>query len=137
MPFFRALEQRAGLSRSEYVILFCLAHRPGVTAQEIVVASGRPKNSISVSVAKLERKGLISRRQSAADSRNVELNLTESGRDVFARILPSLQERERLMTSVLSSTERRQFDAMLLKLGRAVSNWENVGLPDSLARDDL
>src|ERR1051325_4534737 len=52
VPFYLALEKRIGISRPEYVILFCAAQHPGVTAQEIVASTGRPKNSISVAVSK-------------------------------------------------------------------------------------
>jgi DNA-binding MarR family transcriptional regulator len=125
VPFFRVLEQRTGLSRSEYVIMFCLAHYPGVTAQEIVVASGRPKNSISVSVAKLERKKLISRQRRAVDPRQNELRLTAEGRNIYAEVTPLLQAREQAMTAILSKNERQQLDALLLKMGLNIFVWES------------
>ena len=123
VPFYLALEQRIGVSRPEYVILFCTAQYPGVTAQEIVAATGRPKNSISAAVAKLERKRLIARRQSEADSRRMELRVTPAGRAVFRSIVPLLAERERRMVGALSAAERRQFDALLMKVAQKVPDW--------------
>lgn len=128
VPFYLALEQRIGISRPEYVILFCAAQHPGVTAQEIVVATGRPKNSISVAVSKLERKGLITRRPSEADSRRMELRVTASGATVFRRIVPLLAERERRMVEVLSEAERRQFDGLLMKIAQKVPGWATPDL---------
>jgi DNA-binding MarR family transcriptional regulator len=123
VPFYLALEQRVGVSRPEYVILFCAAQHPGVTAQEIVAATGRPKNSISVAVAKLERKRLLARRPSASDSRRMELRVTAAGREVFRKIVPLLAERERRMLQALSEPERRQFNVLLMKIAQKVPDW--------------
>ena len=133
VPFYLALEQRIGISRPEYVILFCAAQHPAVTAREIVEATRRPKNSISVAVSKLERKRLITRRPSDADSRRMELRVTSSGAAVFRKIVPLLAERERRMVEVLSEAERRQFDALLMKIAQRVPGWATPNL-SSLAR---
>jgi DNA-binding MarR family transcriptional regulator len=110
------------------VILFCAAQYPGVTAQEIVAATGRPKNSISVAVAKLERKRLIARRQSRVDSRRMELRVTRAGRAMFRSIVPVLAKRERRMVEALSGAERRQFDALLMKIAQRVPDWATPDL---------
>jgi DNA-binding MarR family transcriptional regulator len=128
VPFYLALEQRIGISRPEYVILFCAAQHPGVTAQEIVAATGRPKNSISVAVSKLERKRLVARRPSAADSRRMELRVTAAGRAVFRRIVPLLAARERRMLEALSAAERRQFNVLLMKVAQKVTDWATPDL---------
>jgi DNA-binding MarR family transcriptional regulator len=94
-----------------------------VTAQEIVAATGRPKNSISVAVSKLERKRLLARRPSESDSRRMELRVTAAGREVFRKIVPLLAERERRMLQALSEPERRQFNALLMKVAQKVPEW--------------
>lgn len=128
VPFYLALEQRIGISRPEYVILFCTAQHPGVTAQEIVAATGRPKNSISVAVAKLERKRLVARRPSAVDSRRMELRVTRAGVAMFRRIVPLLAARERRMLEPLSAPKRAQFNALLMKVAQSVPGWANPDL---------
>jgi MarR family transcriptional regulator, temperature-dependent positive regulator of motility len=128
VPFYLALEQQIGISRPEYVILFCVAHHPGITAQEIVAVTGRPKNSISVAVSKLEGKRLIARRASKEDSRRMELRTTAAGHAVYRKIVPLLQERERRMLEPLSATERKRFDALLLKVARNVPAWASPDL---------
>lgn len=128
VPFYLALEQRIGISRPEYVILFCAAQHPGVTAQEIVAATGRPKNSISVAVAKLERKRLVARRPSTSDSRRMELRVTAAGRTTFRRIVPLLALRERQMLKPLSARERARFNALLMKVAQKVPDWATPDL---------
>ena len=128
VPFYLALEQRIGISRPEYVILFCVIHRPGVTAKEIVAATGRPKNSISFAVARLEKKGLIIRCPSHADSRRMELRATGPGRAIYRRILPFLQERERRLLAPLSAEERERLGSLLMKLALNVPEWEEPEL---------
>ena len=128
VPFYLALEQRIGISRPEYVILFCVIHRPGVTAKEIVAATGRPKNSISFAVARLEKKGLIARRPSQGDSRRMELRATVPGRATYRRILPFLQERERRLLAPLSAEERDRLGSLLMKIALNVPEWEKPEL---------
>jgi len=128
VPFYLALERRIGISRPEYVILFCAAQHPGVTAQEIVIATGRPKNSISVAVSKLEAKRLIVRSPSETDLRHIELRVTPEGLAVFQRIVPLLAQRERRMVEILSVAERREFDALLMKIARRVPDWATPDL---------
>lgn len=123
VPFYLALEKRIGISRPEYVILFCAAQHPGVTAQEIVASTGRPKNSISVAVSKLERKRLVTRRPSSTDSRRMELRVTAAGLAVFEKVVPLLAERERRMVAALTGPERRRFDALLMKIAQRVPEW--------------
>jgi len=128
VPFYLALEQRIGISRPEYVILFCVIHRPGVTAGEIVAATGRPKNSISFAVTRLEKKGLIVRRPNHVDSRRMELRASGTGRAIYRRVLPFLQERERRMLAPLSVQEREQLGSILMKIALNVPEWEEPEL---------
>lgn len=128
VPFYLALEQRIGISRPEYVILFCVIHRPGVTAGEIVAATGRPKNSISFAVTRLEKKGLIARRPNHADSRRMELRATAAGRAIYHRVLPFLHERERQLLAPLSAQERERLGLLLMKIAVNVPQWEEPEL---------
>ena len=128
VPFYLALEQRIGISRPEYVILFCVMSRPGVTAQEIVCATGRPKNSISFAVSGMEKKDLIVRRPSQVDARRMELRATGAGRTIYRRILPLLQERERRLLAPLSAKERGQLGSLLMKLALNVPEWAEPDL---------
>jgi DNA-binding MarR family transcriptional regulator len=128
VPFYLALERTIGITRAEYVILFCVAQNHGITAQDIVAASGRPKNSLSMAVAKLERKRLIERKRNALDARHVELRPTAKGTAIYRKILPLLQERERRMLAPLTAAERRTFDALLIKVARGVPDWQEADL---------
>jgi len=128
VPFYLALEQSIGISRPEYVILFCVIHRPGVTAREIVAATGRPKNSISFAVTRLEKKGWIVRRPNHVDSRRMELRLTDPGRAIYRRVLPFLQERERRLLAPLSAEERERLGSLLMKVALNVPEWEEPEL---------
>jgi MarR family transcriptional regulator, temperature-dependent positive regulator of motility len=128
VPIYLALEHRIGISRPEYVILFCVTHRPGVTAGEIVAATGRPKNSISFAVTRLEKKGLIVRRPSQDDSRRMQLRATGPGRAIYRRVLPFLQERERRLLAPLSSEERERLGLLLMKIALDVPEWEEPEL---------
>lgn len=128
VPFYLALEHKLGISRPEYVVLFCVTQNHDTTAQEIVSASGRPKNTLSMAIAKLERKGLIVRNRNKDDARRMELRPTAAGSAMYRKILPLLQDRERRMLQVLTAAERKQFDALLLKIARHVHEWQEPDL---------
>ncbi len=125
-PSFRAIEMEHGLTRPEIVALIFLNCRDGASATEICEFSGHLKASMSRAVIALDKKGLIQRRPDAADNRRQQLFLTDAGRALYARYVPTLQRREAAMLGCLSPAERGQFDALLEKLARHVSIWASV-----------
>ena len=58
-PLYAEIERRYGLLRDEAAVLVAIANDEGSNAQEIVQHTGRPKNTISRAVRKLEADGRI------------------------------------------------------------------------------
>jgi len=56
-PLYADIERRYGLLRDEAAVLIAVANDEGSSAQEIVEHTGRPKNTISRAVRKLETDG--------------------------------------------------------------------------------
>jgi len=122
-PLIRKLEQELGMTRPEWIVLFCLTRRSGLSAQQISDVTGRPKTSISAAVKQLQRKKLLSRSVDARDGRRRVLQITDAGKRIYARILEGFVAREADMIACLSKTERTTFLQLLNKLIDSSAGW--------------
>jgi MarR family transcriptional regulator, temperature-dependent positive regulator of motility len=122
-PLVKNMEQTFGLSRPEWIILFCLKRRPDLSAQQISNVSGVPKTSISAAVRQLQNKKLIVRSTDVRDGRRFVLHLTGAGRKIYKEILASFTAREAAMMACLSRDERWTFLELLNKVIANSASW--------------
>lgn len=122
-PIYRDLDERFGLSRPQFVILFCLSQKPGLAAKDVCLLTGLPKNSISRAVSELMARGLIERETRDSDKRSKTLVLTPAGRSLLEAGIPLLAARQEAMRAALSAEERRQFDRLIAKMILAMPDW--------------
>jgi DNA-binding MarR family transcriptional regulator len=115
-PLIKKMEQELGMTRPEWIVLFCLTRRSGLSAQQISDVTGRPKTSISAAVKQLQRKRLLSRSIDEKDGRRRVLRITEAGQRIYAKILEGFIAREADMVDCLSKSERVTFLALLNKV---------------------
>ncbi|MEM8687590.1 MAG: MarR family transcriptional regulator [Pseudomonadota bacterium] len=116
VPVYDTIKRDEGLNRGEYLLLFCLAHFPKLTAQDVANMTGRPRNSISRGVHRMLDKGYVQRSPDAEDGRQAWLRITPAGRALHKRLVKRFQAREAELLSALSDQERRQLDELLQKL---------------------
>jgi DNA-binding MarR family transcriptional regulator len=87
----RALQDRFGLSLTEYSALEALAEAPGpagLRMQALAEAIGLNQSSVSRLVARLERQGLAERSLNERDRRGVFTSITETGRETLKEATP-------------------------------------------------
>jgi MarR family transcriptional regulator, temperature-dependent positive regulator of motility len=116
IPLYGWVEREYGLPRPEYVVVYSLGLRDGVTARDISVSYGFPKNSLSRAINGLERKGLITRTSHPNDKRSFVINLTAAGRKLFEETLPRFVALQDEMLQVLSAKERTDLSVLLAKI---------------------
>jgi DNA-binding MarR family transcriptional regulator len=116
VPVYGLIEERYGLVRPEYVVLYSLGLRDGIAAKDVVASTGFPKNTLSRAIQKLLRQGVIRRAASRTDRRSYVLHLTARGRRILDETVPRMVGRERTMLAGLTPRERRQLSALLAKL---------------------
>jgi DNA-binding MarR family transcriptional regulator len=116
IPLYGWVEREYGLSRPEYVVVYSLGLRDGVTARDISVSYGFPKNSLSRAINALERKGLIARKTHPSDKRSFIISLTGEGRRLFDQTLPRFVALQEEMLRVLTPKERTQLSVLLAKI---------------------
>ena len=122
-PIYRQLGERFGVSRPEFVILFCLLQKPGLVARDVCLVTGLPKNSISRAVSELLKKGYIARDTDDADKRAKPLSLTEQGRATLAAIVPLVRARQDAMRDALDREEQADFDRLVMKIVYGMPTW--------------
>jgi MarR family transcriptional regulator, temperature-dependent positive regulator of motility len=122
-PIYAQIQERFGLSRPGFVILFSLSQQDGLVARDICLVTGLPKNSISRAVTELETKGLIERDTDAADRRAKPLKLTGQGIALLEEVVPLFKTRQQAMLAVLDDTEAVEFERLITKLVFAMPDW--------------
>lgn len=105
------------LSRMEFEVLSALRRaggglRPSQLTREMLSSGAATTKRL----ARLEEDGLITRNTSARDRREVDVRLTERGREVIDRVFPAQLEHERALLDPLSAEERARLGELLAKV---------------------
>lgn len=107
---------------SQKRILILLLETGPITQRELTERLGIQPGSASEVIAKLENAGLLTRMESEADRRTVDVSLTEEGKRQAEEAKAQQTKRYSEMFSALSDEEKR----MLLKLLEKVNaDWES------------
>lgn len=122
-PLLKVVDTRQGLTRPEWIVIFCLTQNEGLNAQQISDATGRPKSSISHAVKLLQKKKFLRRMPDPMDGRRQVLNLTPAGRRAYKDIVTFFIEREGAMLACLTQAERRVLRKLMLKLTDNMDSW--------------
>ena len=125
-PIYSVLEQEHGMRRPKFATLFCLAHLGPMSATEIGLLTGIPKNSLSRAVNELQKEALLKREVDRIDSRRAILTIAPRGRRLFERLLPLFQARQTKMLSVLDKTDLQALDRVLTKMILRWDDWAEV-----------
>ena len=115
-PLYGWVEERFGLSRAEFVVLYSLMLMDGVTASEIAASTAFPKNTLSRAVNRISELGLIERSEGESDRRQQNLKLTAGGQAVMDQALPRFVALETEMLAPLSLVERETLSALMAKV---------------------
>src|ERR1700760_4735039 len=105
------LDQHLGsspYSLSEARVLYELAYRGELAAKEIGTDLGLDPGYLSRIVQNFDEKGLITRKPLPSDRRQYQLSLTAKGRQVFAKLHLSSQNKVAAMLATLSPAEARR-----------------------------
>ena len=83
---------------------------------ELARAAGIDKSQMSRVVSSLAARGLVLRKADSADGRGVRLELSKSGRKLYAGLIKAAAERDSAFRECLNASERKHFDEVLAKL---------------------
>jgi DNA-binding MarR family transcriptional regulator len=123
VPVYGWIEERYGLVRPEYAVLYALGLRDGIAAKDVCASTGFPKNTISRAIQKLLRRKLIRRVPDARDRRSFVLQLAAEGRRIVDETVPSLVAREKRMLAGLNREEQRILASLLGRMVVESRSW--------------
>src|SRR5687768_1035422 len=78
----RKMETTWGVTAQQRLIIRCVGAYPGMTAGQLARQFHLDQGTVSATLGRLERKGLLERRRAQRDRRRLTLGLTASGREV-------------------------------------------------------
>ena len=81
----------SGLSSSQFAVLEALYHVGPMCLSELARKILKSSGNLTMVVGNLEKRGLVTRRQSAQDRRFVSVAITEKGRKLMARIIELME----------------------------------------------
>jgi DNA-binding MarR family transcriptional regulator len=129
----RTYLRRFGVGVMEWRVLALVARKPGIAAAEITQMSGIDKAPVSRAVGALLRRGLITVREDASDSRRSLLALAPKGAALHERMIAASLAREELLLAGLGPRERAAFFAAMRRLA---SNMPALDAHDPGAQDE-
>ncbi|MCD7990429.1 MAG: MarR family transcriptional regulator [Clostridia bacterium] len=108
-------------------ILAMLAERGIITQRELQDMLGVQSGSLSEILNKVETSGYIMRRQNEKDRRQMNLELTESGRETARNFREEHMRKARTMFDGLTEDEKKQLSSLLEKMMEHWPQMEDTG----------
>lgn len=105
-----------GLTSVQYAALVAIECNPGVDATRLSGLIAFDRSTLGGVLERLEAKGLIARRPSAADRRVKLLHLTQAGSLVLQIMEPAVERVQQRILAPLPAGERAQLTALLARL---------------------
>jgi DNA-binding MarR family transcriptional regulator len=109
----RELARAAGVTAAQIRVLQIVAEKSHATPKEISRRMGVSQPTMSSLLDRLESKSLVERHPSEVDRRQVDIVITEGGRDVIARAPDPLQQRYVKQFEALADWEQAMFVSVL------------------------
>lgn len=107
------------LTPLQYAVLSALHQHGALDQVRIGGLVALDRTTVGVVVTKLERRGLIERRQSETDRRSKRISITASGRGLIARMLPAVRAAQDRIVGPLEGGERQLFLDFLRRIAEA------------------
>ncbi len=113
----------AGIRPRQFVIMHTVYRNPGMNQTELVRLTGIDRSTAAEVIARLVRRGFLSRSRTDTDQRANALHITGDGVDVLRAVIPEVSRSQAQFLEPLSSEERETFFHCLRILS---------GLPDTM-----
>ena len=107
------------LSPQQYAVIAYVGDEPDIDQAGIAARIGIDRNTTSLLVELLERRGLVKRSVNGADRRSKQVRLTKQGTELHERVRPAMRANQRAILSVLAPAEREKFLDQLVQIIKA------------------
>ncbi|MEL6258948.1 MAG: MarR family transcriptional regulator [Pseudomonadota bacterium] len=109
----------AGVTLRQFSLLSAVEADEGTSQSQLVDKTGIDRSTLADMVARMERAGLIIRRESERDARAKAVWLTERGRQVLSDATPAVAAADAQLLSTLPKNKRAPFLSTLFALSEA------------------
>jgi DNA-binding MarR family transcriptional regulator len=113
-------EAASGLRIPEWRVMAVLGDGGSMTQRDLVGETLMDKVAVNRACKALEERDLIRRSPNALDGRSHHLELTDTGREMYDRVMDIALDSECEIYSVLDDAERAQLKALLTRLRERV-----------------
>lgn len=113
-----------GVTLRQSVVLAAVAEREGLSQSDLVAATGIDRSTLADMIARMQAKGLVSRRSAIEDARAKSVSLTDQGRDALILAQPALMHVDEALLDKLPRNRRKAFIDLLSRLAGAADGAE-------------
>lgn len=122
--------QPMGITAVQFRVLTTISSRPSISSAELARLYDVKPQTMIKQIATLESKGLISRKTSKKNKRQLELTLTEAGKLCLAKCQTGARELEVNLMAALSDTDQEELRKYLLCLSNSLAPPQRKTLPN-------
>jgi DNA-binding MarR family transcriptional regulator len=108
-----------GLTTSQFFMLIALYEENGILISKLAEKVALDRATLTGLVDRLERDGLVERRDDPNDRRAIKVYLTRKAEDLRHDLLEIYHRNNSMFLSILSPKERQAFEAIVEKLEQA------------------
>lgn len=105
-----------GVKKGYHHILMHLSRKDGKTQLELTKDTHFRASTISVALQKMEKDGLVERRADAKDARQINVFLTDKGRDLDKQVQERFGKMEQVLLQGFSKEEEETLKTLLIKM---------------------
>ncbi len=121
------LQHRMGRFHGQGYLLILLRQRERTTQRELAEITQRRPATLSEQLEIMEQAGLITRGKNSEDRRNVDIFITEAGRQAA---LEAEKEREKIAVALFSPLDREEKTHLYRTLQKLSVLWQEVDVSD-------
>ena len=110
-----------GMTPGEFSLLTVVGRNSRIDSATLAKTYGLDKATLSLTLKRLVRSGLVTAQRREEDRRHLALELTPAGRDALRRAARRIERQERIMSSVLAPGERERLLELLGRIPQALT----------------
>ena len=116
MPPYRDLFQEFGVTEQQWRVLRVLWEQKHLTSAQISILTLLPSPSLVGILDRLEKKELVKRLRSSSDRREINITITDKGRELQSEVLPKVKKIQDQIKLILTDPEWRELNKSLEKI---------------------
>ena len=116
MPPYRDLFQEFGVTEQQWRVLRVLWEQKHLTSAQISILTLLPSPSLVGILDRLEKKELVKRLRSSSDRREINITITDKGRELQSEVMPKVKKIQDQIKVILTDCEWRELNKSLEKI---------------------